>query len=502
MSDSESWSELRAEWRAIRDLESIASVLDWDQATYMPPGGEQDRGRQLAMLSTLAHERLASRRMAELIAACSALEDGETFEAAFVRRARRKHLRASRVPAELVRTMKQHQAETYVAWTRARPADDFVAVRALLARNLELSRRLADAIGFEEHPLDALMDESDEGATVRSVGAMFGELRAALVPIVERLIAAPEPDDSFLRRLVPADAQLAFAREVARSLGYDFDRGRMDLTHHPFMTRLGVGDVRITTRVREDDFGEAFFSTVHEVGHALYEQGIDPSLDGSPLGEGASAGVHESQSRFWENFVARSLPFWQHWMPRLRSAVRGTFDDVSEEAMHRAVNKVARSLIRTDADEVTYNLHVMLRFDLERAMHEGTLSVEDLPDAWNERMERDLGLRPPTHRDGVLQDVHWFCAPIGGAFQGYTLGNLLAAQLHASIRAESPELDGALARGQTTELLASLRARLHRHGAIFTPEVLVRRATSAPLGIDAFVDHLKSKYGALYGVSL
>lgn len=494
--------ELLEEWRGIRDLESISAVLDWDQATYMPEGGAEARGRQLALLSRLAHERTASARMSDLLSACRKLEDESSLEGALVRKARRKYERAAKIPADLVHALKQHTAETYVAWTRARPIDDFVSVRPLLERSLELSKRLADAVGYEDHPLDALMDESDPGSTVASVSALFEALRTELVPIVKVLASAPAPDDSFLHRPIPKDVQLSFSTEVAKALGYDFARGRMDLTHHPFMTRLGEGDVRITTRVREDDFAEAFYSTVHEVGHALYEQGIDPALDGTPLGEGASAGVHESQSRLWENFVGRSEPFFRHWLPILRERMPSVFGDVDVAAMHRGVNRVARSLIRTDADEVTYNLHVMLRFDLERAMHEGRLRVADLPDAWDERMERDLGIRPSRHGEGVLQDVHWFCAPIGGAFQGYTLGNLLAAQLYAAAEREFPDLDEGIARGETARLLAFLRERVHRHGAGLEPAALVEQATGRELGIDAFIAYVRAKYSALYGVAL
>lgn len=498
----DTYSELLAEWREIRDLEAIAAVLDWDQATYMPDGAAEGRGRQLALLSELAHQRTASPRMAELLRACRGLEDREGLEGAVVRRARRKHERAARVPGELVHTLKRHTAETYVAWTRARPRDDFATLRPLLERTLELSRRLADAIGYVDHPLDALMDESDPGSTTASIAALFDGLRKELVPIVQRLADAPAPDDRFLHRSIAKEVQMALSRDVAVALGYDFSRGRVDLTHHPFMTRLGAGDVRITTRIREDDFTEAFFSTVHEVGHALYEQGIDPALDGTPLGEGASAGVHESQSRLWENFVARGEPFFRHWLPILRARMPGAFGDVELGAMHRAVNRVSRSLIRTDADEVTYNLHVMLRFDLERAMHEGELRIADLPDAWDERMQRDLGVRPDRLASGVLQDVHWFCAPIGGAFQGYTLGNLLAAQLYAEASRALPGLEDDLARGETTGLLVFLRERVHRHGAALEPDALIRQATGAPLGTDAFLAYVKRKYGAIYGVAL
>ena len=492
---------LRDELRTIGDLDSISAALDWDQATYMPDGGAAARGRQLALVSEMAHAKRASSTMRDLLSACRDLESRDDVDGALVRRARQRHERATKVPAALVRAIKEHSAEAYVAWTHARPANDFASVRPLLERGLDLSRRLADALGYVDHPLDALIDENDRGSTVASTVALFDALRAELVPLVKAITAAKPLDASILARPVPAHVQLEFARSVAEQLGYDFHRGRMDLTHHPSMTRLSGGDVRITARVREDDFGEAFFSTVHEVGHALYEQGIDLAFDGTPLGEGASSGVHESQSRFWENFVARSPAFWSRFLPELKRAAPGTFDDVDVERMVHAVRHVGRSLIRTDADEVTYNLHVMLRFGLEKDLFDGAVKVAELPDAWNARMTTDLGVTPSDDREGVLQDVHWFCTTIGGSFQGYTFGNMLAAQLWESAATAMPDLETAIAAGEFDRLRAFLIDRLHRHGAVYDPAQLIERATGKPLGIEPLMRHLRANYGALHGVA-
>lgn len=499
-SETDALAALRAELRAVADLDGIAATLDWDQATYMPEGGAAARGRQLALVSELAHARRASDTMRDRLADCRALEARDDLDGALVRRARQRHERATKVPSTLVRAIKEHSTETYVAWTQARPKSDFAGVRPLLERGLELSRRLADALTWTDHPLDALIDENDRGTTIASTTALFDELRAELVPFAKSVLDATPLDASPLARPVPAEVQLAFARTVATAIGYDFHRGRMDLTHHPFMTRLSGDDIRITTRVREDDFGEAFFSTVHEVGHALYEQGIAPELDGTPLGEGASSGVHESQSRLWENFVARSPAFWRLFLPVLKSAVPGTFDDVDVDRMVRAVRKVGRSLIRTDADEVTYNLHVMLRFGLEKDLFDGAVKVRELPDAWNARMQRDLGVVPPSDRDGVLQDVHWYCTTIGGAFQGYTLGNLLAAQLWESAALAIPELESTIAQGDFARLREFLVRALHRHGAALDPAELIVKATGRPLEIAPLMRHLRTNYGALHGV--
>jgi carboxypeptidase Taq len=288
--------------------------------------------------------------------------------------------------------------------------------------------------------------------------------------------------------------------QAAQRIGYDLKRGRLDKTAHPFMTRFASGDVRITTRVNERDLGDCFFSTLHEAGHALYEMGVAPELDGTPLGHGASFGLHESQSRLWENLVGRSRAYWEHAYPALQAAFPKQLKSVPLNTFYRAINKVQRSLIRTDADEVTYNLHVMIRFDLELALLDGSLDVKDLPTAWAERYQADLGIAPPDDRDGVLQDVHWFAGGIGGAFQGYTIGNILSAQIFAAARRAHPSIDGDIARGETAPLHAWLCENVYRHGAKYRPADLVRRATGEDMSIAPYMAYLREKYGALYGV--
>ncbi|MBC7171018.1 MAG: carboxypeptidase M32 [Polyangiaceae bacterium] len=334
--------------------------------------------------------------------------------------------------------------------------------------------------------------------TVARIRGLFEELRAGIRPILDQILSHEPPDRSFLEQRFDRAAQLAFGRTIAERIGYDFRRGRQDETHHPFMTRFAAGDVRITTRVRENDLGEALFSTIHEAGHALYEQNVDTRYDGTPLGGGISAGVHESQSRLWENLVARGRPFWDFFFPRLVEMFPSELASVDVEQFHRAVNRVGRSLIRTDADEVTYNLHVMLRFELEVAMLEGRLAVKDLPEAWNSRMQEDLGVRPPDDRDGCLQDVHWFCTTMGGTFQGYTLGNLIAAQVYAAAERALPNLSTQIAEGEFAPLRAFLTEHVYRHGARYEPEELVLRATGAPLSPAPFLEHLRRKYEPLY----
>lgn len=494
-------AELRRRLLEISDLGGAGAVLGWDQATYMPKGGAAARARQGATLSRLAHERATDPALGKLLDELAPHAERlppDCDDASLVRVARRDFDKAIKVPAEFVARWSAFGSTSFDAWTRARPADDFASMRPLLERGLDFSRQYAGFLGPYKHIADPLIDGPDEGMTTASVLALFKELRTALVPIV-RAIAEQQPaDDACLRGSFPEAAQIDFSLAVIRRFGYDLDRGRLDKTHHPFCTKFSVGDVRITTRVRENDLSEALFSTLHEAGHALYEQGVAADLEGTPLGSGASAGVHESQSRLWENVVGRSRGFWEHFYPLLREAFPEPFRRVPLEAFYRAINKVERSLIRTDADEVTYNLHIMMRFDLELAMLEDRLKVKDLPEAWRARFEEDFGIAPPDDRDGCLQDVHWYAGGVGGGFQGYTIGNILCAQLYAAALAAHPETPHQMARGEFDTLRGWLRHNLYRHGRKFTPNELIRRATGGPMSIAPYIDYLRGKYGELY----
>jgi carboxypeptidase Taq len=487
----------------INDLEAAGALLYWDQAAHMPPGGAPARGRQLGTLRKLAHKKLVDPSLGRLIEVLRPYEEGlphDSDEASLIRVARRDHERAIRVPPEFVVKFQVHAADCYQAWTQARPSDDFSLVRPYLERTLELSRELAGFFPGYEHIADPLIDFADFGVKASEVKRLFADLRTELIPLVEAISAKPLADDSSLRRTFPEALQLQFGMDVVRQLGFDLERGRQDKTPHPFMTKFSLGDVRITTRVVEHYLGEALFSTIHEAGHAMYEQGIPTALEGTPLADGASAGLHESQSRLWENIVARSRPFWTYFYPRLQAAFPSQLASVSLGIFYRAINRVERSLIRTDADEVTYNLHVMIRLDLELALLEGNLSVRDLPDAWRERYRKDLGLTPPDDRDGVLQDMHWFSGTIGGAFQCYTLGNLMSAQLFEAALKANPEIIGEMEKGEFSTLRSWLRENVHRHGRKLTASEVMVRATGKPLEIEPYMQYLQRKYGELYGL--
>jgi carboxypeptidase Taq len=494
-------TELRARLLEVDDLNSAAAVLNWDQSTYMPPGGAAARGRQIATLARLSHEKATDPAVGALLEALRPHEERLPFEhddAALIRVARRGYERLTQVPAELVAEFYAHAAASYQAWTEARPANDFAAVRPYLERTLELSRRMADCFPGYQHIADPLIDMADYGMRAETVRALFAELRAELAPLAQTITGQAPADDSCLLQQYPEAEQKAFGEAIIRQFGYDFRRGRQDTTHHPFATKFSIGDVRITTRFKEHDLSDGLFSTLHEAGHAMYEQGVNEAYEGTPLAGGTSAGVHESQSRLWENLVGRSRPFWEHHYPQLQAAFPAQLGAVPLETFYRAINKVQRSLIRTDADEVTYNLHVMIRFDLELALLEGTLAVKDLPEAWNARYSEDLGITPPDHRDGVLQDVHWFGGPIGGSFQGYTLGNILSAQLFDAARQARPQIDGELARGEFGALHGWLREQVYSVGSKYTAPELIERVTGGPLQIGPYLAYLRRKYGELY----
>ena len=493
--------ELKMRLMEISDIRSANALLAWDQATYMPQGGAEARGRQSATLGRIAHEKFIDPAIGRLLDDLLAFEESlpyESDDAALIRVTRREYERSIRVPPELVAELDEHGTASYQAWTEARPANDFKCMQPLLEKTVDLSRKLADCFAGYSHIADPLIDYADYGMKASTLTALFADLRARLVPLVEAIASRPLVDDACLRHHVPEDRQLAFGLEVIKRYGYDFTRGRQDKTHHPFMTKFSLGDVRITTRVKENDLTDALFSTLHESGHAMYEQGIDPAYEGTPLAHGTSAGVHESQSRLWENIVGRSRNFWTFFYPELQAIFPEQLRAVSLDTFYRAINQVQRSLIRTDADEVTYNLHVMIRFDLELQMLEGTLAVRDLPDAWHARYQADLGLRAPDDRDGVLQDVHWFDDVVGGRFQGYTLGNILSAQFYEAALAAHPEIPDQIRQGEFGALRGWLKEHVYRHGSKFTASELVERATGKPMTIEPYVEYLRAKYAELY----
>jgi carboxypeptidase Taq len=493
--------ELKARLLEVGDLNHINALLSWDQSTYMPAGGAEARGRQSARMAQMAQEKFIDKAIGNLLDDLRSYEESlpyDSDDASLIRVTRREYERALKIPPEFIGKLNEHGAASYQAWAEARPANDFAKVRPGLEKTLDLSRKLAEYFPGYEHVADPLIDFADFGMKASSVRTLFASLRDELVPIVRAITSQAPADNSVLHKHYPEADQLAFGAEVVKQLGYDFNRGRIDKTHHPFMTKFSLGDVRITTRVQENDFGDCLFSNMHEAGHAMYEQGIDMSYEGMPLGGGTSAGVHESQSRLWENIVGRSHGFWEYMYPSLQVKFPEQLKGVSLETFYTAINKVEKSLIRTDADEVTYNLHVMLRFDFELQLLEGSLSIRDLPEAWHERFEYDFGIVPPNDSDGVLQDVHWYAGVIGGSFQGYTLGNILSAQFYSSALKAHPEIPSEIKNGKFSTLHSWLRENIYRHGSKFTAPEIVERASGSALTIEPYINYLKTKYGTLY----
>jgi carboxypeptidase Taq len=493
--------ELKRRLIEISDLDAASSLLTWDQATYMPKGGAPARGRQNALLDRLAHERLIDPALGRLI---DDLEphaeslDPNSDAACLIRVARRDFAKAIKVPPDHVARAGALASAAYDAWTRARPANDFAAMLPFLEQQLDLSRDYAGFFAPYDHVADPLIDKADEGMTTAAIAALFAELKRALKPIVRAICEQAPIDDGCLRGVFASTAQLDFSLAIAQRFGYDLARGRLDETHHPFCTGLGAGDVRITTRVDESNVADALFSTLHEAGHALYEQGVSPDLEGTPLGHGTSAGVHESQSRLWENVVGRSRAFWQHFYPLLQRTFPGKLEQVALETFYRAINKVEPSLIRTDADELTYDLHIMLRFDLELAMLEGRLRAKDLPEAWRAAMLADFGLAPPDDRDGCLQDVHWYSGDVGGRFQSYTIGNVLGAQFYAVALAAHPEIPRQIGEGEFGTLYGFLRDRIYWHGRKFKPNQLIAQATGGAMRLEPYLAYLRGKYCEIF----
>lgn len=496
-------ADLKTRLTEIEDLRSASAVLSWDRATYMPPGGAAARGRQSALLARLRQEKLNDPALGRLLDALQPHGESLPYDsaaAAMLRLARREYDRAQRVPPAFVAQLHQHLGESFAAWRQARPENNFALVRPYLEKTVELSRQYAAFFPEATHPADPFIEQFDYGLNTATVRAVFAELREQLVPLVQALTAQPPADDSCLLQTFPMDQQWSIGLEASQLFGYDMNRGRQDQAPHPFMTSFSIGDVRITTRLRADVFSDAFYSTLHETGHALYEQGVAPELEGTPLAGGASAGMHESQSRLWENLVGRSRAFCEFFYPRLQHAFPAQLGTVPLDTFYRAINKVQRSLIRTDADEVTYNLHVIVRFDLELALLEGQLAVRDLPEAWHARYQSDLGVRAPSDSDGVLQDMHWFYSPVGGRFQGYTLGNMMSAQIFDAASRAIPSLPADIQRGHFTGLRQWLTENVYRHGKKFTAAETLHRATGQPLQVAPYIRYLRQKYGELYAV--
>ena len=491
--------------RRVAVLGSVESILGWDEQTMLPPSGGAHRADQVAAVASLTHSLRTDPAQGDRLERLAAVMEGNggdwsVDERATVLGLLRDHRKHVRLPPRLVAETARACIEGQQAWVDARRRSDWKGFAPKLVRIVELKREQASCQSPELDPYDALLDDHEPGARASLVSALFDRLRPGLVALVRACSAAPQaPSDDVLRGHFPRAAQETFVRAVAERIGFDFDRGRLDSSEHPFCSTTGPHDCRITTRWDEACLATALFGVLHEAGHGLYEQGLRESSFGLPGGEAASLGIHESQSRLWENLVGRSLPFWEWCLPLARTMFPVALSEASPASIQRSLLAVRPSLIRVDADEVTYNLHVMLRFDLERALVRGDLTVSDLPVAWDDRFEQDFGIRPANAAEGVLQDIHWSAGLIG-YFPTYTLGNVYAAQMMSAIERDLPGLPVDMAAGRFGSLLGWLRERVHHHGRLIDPDRLVAGATGSPISEKWLVESLWMRYGPAHGL--
>ena len=481
------------------DIYYASAVLSWDQETYMPPKGAEARGRQLSTLAGQAHEILTSDKLEQLLKELSAKEDLTDTEKSNVRLNLEDFEKNKKLSPAFVEELSKQTSECFNAWIEARKKNDFSVFAPSLTKMIALKRKQSELYGYEVHPYDALLNEYEKGATVAILDPVFAGIKEQLPPILDKIKAAKQVDNSFFHQHFPKQQQWDFSIEVLKKMGFDFEAGRQDYSEHPFTTSFAASDVRLTTRVDENNYTSMLWSCIHEGGHGLYEQGLPEDQYGLPLGSPASLGIHESQSRFWENCIGRGLDFWQFFYPQLQKLFPEQLAKVSVEDFYKAANRAEPSLIRTEADELTYHFHVMIRYEIEKALIEGTLEAKDLPAKWNEMYNKYLGIKPADDKTGVLQDVHWSHGSFG-YFPTYTLGSFYAAQFFSQAQQDIKDLNGQVAKGQLNELLLWLREKVHKHGRRYTSEELCERITGKKLDTAFFIRYIQAKYKEIYGV--
>ncbi len=483
------------------DLQYAVAILGWDQEVNMPPGGSNARAEQLATLSSLAHEMFTAAETGRLLEAAEvevADLDYDSDDVSLVRVTRREYDKMTKIPTSLVAELSKATSKGFVAWRQAREENDYLHFRPHLREILDLNRQIADILGYEENPYDALLSFYEPGMKTSEVACLFDDLKAGLVPLLRAIVERGKPvDDAFFGQDYDTGRQWDLTLVILRDMGYDFSRGRQDKAPHPFTTNFSCDDVRVTTRLLKNRPQSALFSSAHEGGHALYEQGIPQKFERTMLSGGATLGLHESQSRLWENMVGRSRSFWQHYLPIMRAFYPEQLAGITLEQFYRAINKVQPDFVRVEADEVTYNMHIFIRFDLEQSLVAGSLQVEDIPDAWNAKYEEYLGITPRNDAEGCLQDVHWAHGTIG-YFPTYTLGNLISAQLYRRAKQDLPGLEAGFAEGNLRPLLGWLREHVHVHGAKFTAAELLERELGEEISAQPLLDYMRERYTEIY----
>lgn len=500
---SEKLQALQAQLQKMNDLGNAMAVMGWDQEVMMPEGGAKPRARQLGTLARIRHELATSEELGDLIEGAMGETAGADYDsdtAALLRVAKYDYEQDMKLPVDFVAKITQVTSEAQHVWAKARATNDFALFQPMLEQIFELTAQGAQFIGYTDHPYDALIGQYERGMTTAEVARIFGAHKPDLIELI-RAVGEVEDrvSDAILHREYDVDRQREFGLWVIDRLGFDFKRGRQDVSTHPFCTNFSRSDVRLTTRFSKDFLNPALFGLIHEAGHGMYEQGVAEALDGTPLGGGTSLGVHESQSRMWENVVGRSRGFWSWAYPELRAKFPGVLDDIDLETFYKSINTVKRQFIRVEADELTYNLHIMLRFELECDLLAGKVKIADLPREWNDRFEQFFGLRPPSDALGVLQDVHWSAGLIG-YFPTYALGNLLSVQYYNTALTAHPNIPEEIAAGKFDTLLSWLNTNIHQHGRKYTSAELTERVTGGQIDPAPYVAYLQGKFGDVYGL--
>jgi len=495
-------TELKTIINEISDINNASAVLGWDQETYMPKGGIGDRANQLATLSKLSHQKFTSEKVGELIARAKIEvqeQHPDSDNKRLVKVLDRNYQKSVKVPASLVKEMSKASSMGQQAWAEAREKSDFLLFEPHLKKIVDLCREYANIFEPFDHIYDSLLDDFEPGLKTADVKEIFEKLRPKQIELIRKISEKVEIDNSFLYQKFDEKKQWDFGINVITKFGYDWNRGRQDKSTHPFTTNFGIGDVRITTRIEPEYLPSGLFGSMHEAGHAIYEQGIAHKLARTPIGGGASLAIHESQSRMWENLVGRSLPFWEYFYPLLQKTFSKQLGNIKLSDFYKGINKVKPSLVRVEADEATYNMHVMLRLEIEMGLVEGSIDVKDLSEIWNAKMQEYLGVVPGNDTEGVLQDIHWSMGAIG-YFSTYAIGNLVSAQLWECINKDISNLPDQLRKGDFLELLDWLRKNLHQHGAKFEPQELVQRITGSKITPEPYINYLNKKYSEIYNL--
>jgi len=501
MSSSDLYSQYQDINRKAADFNNAAAVLGWDQEVFMPPKGFLHRGRQLATLASAAHELATSETYGNILQELNAAKDLNAAQQRNVQLSVEDYEKNKKLSADFVERLTQQTSDSYSAWMEARKQNDYSIYAPQLEKMIVLKKQQAELFGYENHPYNALLDEYEKGATVASLDPVFEMVRNHLSPLYNQIVAQEPVDDSVFNQHFSKGAQFDFSLKVLQQMGYDFEAGRQDYSEHPFSTSFSPADVRITTRVDEKNLASLLWSSIHEGGHALYEQGLPEEQYGLPLGAAVSLAIHESQSRLWENCVGRGLPFWKYYFPKLQEIFPEQLKMVNANQFYRAANKVAPSLIRTEADEISYHFHVMIRYEIEKALFGGEIKAADLATVWNEMYQKYLGISSPDDKQGILQDVHW-CHGSFGYFPTYSLGSFYAAQFYEQAVKELTGLEAEIEAGNYADLLKWLRENVHIYGRFYDSEALCKRITGKGLDFSSFLNYARQKYSDIYSVGV